>query len=254
MSIPRTLAAALFCVLPLAEADAFPERFEVHYTLHAGDLEVGRTQVSLAPLGDGRFEYTTQSRATGVASLLDERKIRERSIWEFSGPQIRSLRYHYERRGEKERDVEVIFDWSTGQVTNHVDGETWLMEVQEPTFDGQSHLLALIRDLASGVQPSSYRVADGGEVKTYHFTHLGREEVSTLLGRFDTFVVQRTQPDATRQTTFWFAPALHHIPVQIEHREEQGSIFVHIRSASGLEDAAEDAPEEDDPEAEEQDP
>ena len=234
MNALRALGIALLIALPLAEPEAFPDRFDARYTLHAGDLEVGTTSVSLSPMGDGRFRYTTVSRATGVASLLGKREVRESSIWVPSGAHIRSLRYDYERRGTKERHVEVIFDWSAGRVTNHVNGETWHMEVPEPTFDRQNHVLALMQDLASGAEPSSYQVADGGKLKTYYFNHLGRQRVSTALGSFDTVVVERTQLGATRRTTFWLAPSFDYLPVQIEHREDSGSIVVRIHTASGF--------------------
>ena len=236
MNIPRTLCVIMLLAVPWGMPAAFPDRFAASYTLHAGDLEVGTTSISLAPMGDGRFEYTTVSRTTGVASLLDKREVRERSVWEPHESRIRSLRYDYDRSGSKRRRVEVVFDWSAGRVTNRVNGETWQMPVPEPTFDRQNHILALMRDLASGVESESYQVADGGKLKTYHFSHLGRERVSTAIGDLDTLVVVRTQPGASRRTTFWFAPSFGYLPVQIEHREESGSIVVRIREASGFGD------------------
>ena len=230
----RVLSAAMLFAASLTEPAAFPDRFEAHYTLHAGEVEVGATSVSLSPLRDGRFEYTSVSRTTGIASLLGRREIRERSIWERSGPGIRSLRYDYRREGDKERRVKVIFDWSTGRVTNRVNGETWHMAVPEPTFDKQNHLLALMQAIASGARPSSYRVADGGKLKTYLFRHLGPRRVSTALGSLDTLVVERTQAGAVRKTTFWLAPAFDYLPVRIEHRERNGTIVVRIRAASGF--------------------
>ena len=121
-------------------------------------------------------------------------------------------------------------------MTNHINGETWQMEVPEPTFDRQNHLLALMRDLESGARPGSYRVADGGRLKTYQFSHLGHERVSTAFGHLDTVVMERTQPGATRRTTFWFAPSFDYLPVQIRHREDSGSIMVRIRDVSGFDD------------------
>jgi len=234
MSAERVLLVAMLLALPAAGPAAFPDTFRAQYSLHAGDLEVGATSISLSPTGDGRFEYTTVSRTTGVASLLGKREVRERSIWEASETNIRSLRYDYRRTGTKEREVEVVFDWSAGRVTNFVNGETWHMDVPDPTFDRQNHILALMRDLASGARPASYRIADGGKLKTYRFNHLGRKQVSTPLGSFETLVVERTQPGATRRTTFWFAPAFDFLPVQIEHREDKGSIIVRIRDVSGF--------------------
>ena len=218
----------------ISESVAFPERFDARYTLHAGELEVGTTRISLSPLEGGRFEYTSVSRTTGMALLLERREVRERSVWELSDTQIRSLRYDYRREGSKERHVEVVFDWKEGRVTNHVNGQTWHMELSGPTFDRQNHVLALMRDLASGAQPSSYRIADGGRTKTYHFRHLGRDRISTALGDLDTWMVARDHPGSERQTTFWLAPAFDYLPVRIEHRENGVAIVAEIRAASGF--------------------
>ncbi len=234
MMLVRALSLAIPLVAWVAAAAAFPDRFDAHYTLHAGEFEVGTTRISLSPMGGGRFEYTTVSRSTGVATLLGRKEVRERSVWERTGARIRSLRYDYRREGNKERHVVVVFDWDAGRVTNHVDGETWHMAVPDPTFDRHSQILALMGELASGAQPSSYQVADGGKLKTYRLHHRGRQRISTALGEFDTVVVERAQPDSERTTTFWFAPALGYLPVQIEHRESSGSIRAHIRTVSGF--------------------
>lgn len=234
MNLPRALSLAIPLAAWVAASAAFPDRFDAHYTLHAGNFEVGTTHISLSPMGDGRFEYTTLSRSTGVATLLGRREVRERSVWERAGARIRSLRYDYRREGNKERHVEVVFDWNAGRVTNHVNGETWHMTVPDPTFDRQNHILALMGELESGAQPSSYQVADGGKLKTYRLHHRGRQRIATALGEFDTVIVERAQPGSERTTTFWFAPALGYLPVQIEHRESSGSILVHIRAVSGF--------------------
>ena len=218
----------------IAEPIAFPERFQARYTLHAGGFEVGTTTVSLSPVSDGRYEYTAISRATGVAALLGFEEVRERSLWLRDESGIRSLRYTYDRRGRKERYVEVVFDWAKGRVTNHVNGERWHMAVPERTFDKQNHLLALMLDLASGARSSSYRVADGGKLKTYVFRYRGRQSISTPFGDLDTLMMERTRSGTDGKTTFWLAPSLDYLPVHIEHREGSSVIAVHIRGASGF--------------------
>ena len=234
MTALRVLFAGMLLAASATESAAFPDRFDAHYTLHAGRLEIGKASVSLSPMGGGRFEYTTFSRATGAAALLGRNEIRERSVWQRVGARIRSLHYDYQRRGRKERRVEVVFDWPRGQVTNHVNGKTWRMTVPDPTFDKQSLLLAVMQDLASGAAPLSYQVADGGRLKTYVFRQLGRQRVSTALGDLDTVVVERSVAGAARKTTFWCAPSLDYLPVRIEHHESDGSITVHIRATSGF--------------------
>ena len=234
MSLSRGFLALALFTASIAEPIAFPDRFQARYTLHAGGLEVGTTTVSLSPVSDGRYEYIAISRATGVATLLGFKEVRERSLWLRGESGIRSLRYTYDRRGRKERRVEVVFDWSKGRVINTVDGQTWRMAVPERTLDKQNHLLALMLDLASGKRRMSYRVADGGKLKTYVFRYRGQQSISTPFGDLDTLVMERTRLGATRKTTFWLAPSLDYLPVHIEHREGNRLISMYIRAASGF--------------------
>lgn len=234
MLLSRGLLAVVLFAASTAEPIAFPDRFQARYTLHAGGLEVGTTTISLSPVSSGRYEYLTVSRATGVAALLGFEEIRERSVWQSGESGIRSLRYSYDRRGRKERRVEVIFDWSKGRVTNTVNGQNWHMSVPERTFDKQNYLLALMLDLASDKRRMSYRIADGGKLKTYVFRCLGKQSIETEIGDFDTVVMERIRANAKRKTVFWLAPSLSFLPVQIEHREGERLMTLHIRVASGF--------------------
>ena len=80
----------------------------------------------------------------------------------------------------------------------------------------------------------SYRVADGGKLKTYVFRYRGQHSISTPFGDVDTLVMERTRSGATRKTTFWLAPSLDYLPVHIEHREGNRLISMYIRAASGF--------------------
>ena len=233
VAVPRILLPVLLGALPLTSPSAFPDRFDVHYELHAGGFQVGTTKISLAPLEGGHLEYTMFSRATGAAALLGKYEILERSVLERTGSGLRPLHYTYRRSGRKPRRVEVFFDWAEGRAANRVGGETWEMRIPEATLDKQSQLLVLMQDLASGKQPASYRVADGGRLKIYLYHYLGRQRISTALGDFDTLAVERTRADSTRKTTFWCAPALDYLPVRVEHREgDDHRLVLRIRSAA----------------------
>ena len=176
------------------------------------------------------------SRTTGIASLLGKREVRERSIWEASETNIRALRYDYRRTGTKEREVEVVFDWSAGRVTNFVNGETWHMDVPRSHLrPAKPHPRA---DARSRVGSASLELPNRGRRQAEDLpvqAPRAWNRLSTPLGSFEALVVERSQPGATRRTTFWFAPAFDFLPVQIEHREDKGSIIVRIRDVSGFE-------------------
>ena len=221
----------------LAETQSvFPARFSAQYTLHSRGFTIGITELALEPLTDGRFEYVSRSRATGAAALIRNDRINERSIWQFDAGRVQPLHYHYERTGgNKDREVEVEFDWSAREVINTARGKTWRMPVPAGALDKLSYVLALMQDLHAGVGEASYAVADGGKLKTYRVERLGTQNVDTPFGNLQTQVVRRTREGSPRQTTYWCAATFDYLPVKIEHRERDGEIIIlRIGSVDGF--------------------
>ena len=75
-------------------------------------------------------------------------------------------------------------------------------------MDKLLYQLAIMHDLQNGRTPASYRIADGGGIKTYSFEKLGEEVVETPLGSFDTIKILRHKPGSSRKYVFWCAPDL----------------------------------------------
>ena len=135
-----------------AVAGDFPTRFTAQYSLHSRGFTIGQTELALAPLDGERFEYVSKSRATGAAALIRNDRINERSVWRFDGGRVKPLHYHYERSGgNKDRVVEVEFDWPNHAVINTARGKTWRMPVPDGTLDKLSYVLALMQDLEAGL-------------------------------------------------------------------------------------------------------
>ena len=218
-----------------AGAGSLPERFAASFVLSANGLDIGHTRWRLSPLGAGRYVYESHSEAVGMAKLLRNERIDERSEWNFSNGGVRPLHYRYLRSGGKRvRQVDVRFDWSDQRVRNTLNGESWSMPVADGTLDKLVYLLALMQDLADGMHETRYAVADGGKVKTYMLRVLRRESVETVLGALDTTVVERRREGNDRVTLVWCASALHYLPVRIEHREEEGTVHLNLSSLEGI--------------------
>ena len=96
-----------------AGAGSLPERFAARFVLSANGLDIGLIRWRLSPAGAGRYVYESHSETIGVAKLLRDERIDERSEWSFSNGGVRPLHYSYSRSGGKRlREVEVRFDWS----------------------------------------------------------------------------------------------------------------------------------------------
>lgn len=227
------LRLSLLMVLLLASAGAagavpaplLPE-FEARYSAYKGSLRIAESVVRLQRQG-ANYVYTSMTAPVGLLAMFRHDEVSERSIWEPHSGRIRPLEYHYtHKRSEKNRDVELHFDWNKGEVANTVQGHTWTMDIPKGTLDKFSVQLAVMLDLRRNDSPLRYPVADGGKLKQYRFRRLGMERVETPVGGFEAVKLQRLRrQDNERETYIWCAPALQYVIVRMQHVEEDGSEF-----------------------------
>jgi hypothetical protein len=208
--------------------------FTLDYELHARGLVIGRTQITLARNPQGRYVYQSNSAAVGVAALLRDDSVVERSEFDMRDGKLVSRRYNYERISRKRpRTVMVEFDWLSNEAHNTAKGRTWSMVIEPGTLDKLNYVLVLMDDLSRDQHTLNYAVADGGKLKTFHLDYVGKETIDTVHGPLDTVVVRRKRKNRKRVTTLWCAAKFGFAPVKIEHSEPDGNLSLLLTSATG---------------------
>lgn len=242
----RRLIAALLTTLclsaaaPAATADTFtpPPDYTAEYEINKGPLTLGRATLKFARLGTDGYLYRLYTRPTGMASLFTDASIRERSRGRITEDGFRPEQYVYNRTGDdRARRAELTFDWERGRVHNDVGDHPWNLRIPEGTLDRVVSPLQLMHDLTEldGRDQLTYRIADGGELKTYTIHIRGEETVETPAGRFRALKVVRTAEDGDRETRLWCAPALSYLAVKVEQWEaDDGSTELLLTEVSGL--------------------
>ncbi len=217
-------------------AAPLPAAFRADFELYSGDLQVGETTWTLESIDDDRRLYRSLSNATGLASLFSPRKVLEQSEWREKDGVLLPLSYSYNRSsGSRKRHLEISFDWKQGIASHTIRGDTWHMPVQKGTVDKLSYLLLLMRDLADGKREMHYPIADGGRLKRYHFKVIGEEILETTLGPLQTLKIRRIRNNNKRDTVVWCAIRYGYFPIQIGHREKDGTrVVLRIKSLEGL--------------------
>ena len=239
----RYLITTLICLvtLPAAVADySLPPKHEAEYVIDKGPLTVARATTRFYPAGEDRYLYSLYLRTTGMARFFAGTRIRERSHGRLTETGYRPNKYTYHRTGDdKARRAELAFDWEQGHVRNKVDEPAWDLDIPDGTLDRVVSPLQLMRDLTVGGEEQrrmTYRIADGGELKTYAVTIGERETITTGEGRFEAVRVVRRSEDGDRETILWCAPKLAYLPVQVTRREaDEDTITLELESVSGLE-------------------
>ena len=209
-------------------AGALPA-FEAEYLLYARNTKAARVTRSLARLDDGSYEYRSETKTVGLVSLFKKVHIVETSRLSVDGDLLKPAYYSYKRSGyKKKRDVSIEFNRETNKIKNTINDDFWHMPLEPDVLDKLLYQLAIMRDLQDGRTPVSYRIADGGGIKTYSFEKLGEEVVETPLGSFNTIKMLRHKPGSSRKSVFWCAPDLEFLQVKVEHTEKDGSKTVAV--------------------------
>ncbi len=231
----RSARILLLCALGWTaagqSAGAVSEPFFARFSLATQGTKIGQTEWSLRPVAGDVFVYESRTVAAGIFGLVSDEEIVERSHWQLDQGMLQPLRYSYHRSGgDRERNVEVRFDWENGEAENTARGHSWRMPVPAGTLDKLSYVLVMMQDLAAEKSDLRYQIADGGRLKIYQLRVEGEARIETALGAMDTVIVRRLRNSDERETLLWCAKSLNYLPVMIEHREKDGTVLWRIQS------------------------
>jgi hypothetical protein len=239
-SFSLTTFLLILCSLPAATismAGELPisDNFSAEYILQSGLFDIGRTKRTLSLQEDGRYAFTSTTKATGVFAVFFNGKITERSIWEFYKGRARPLQYSYKDTNKKKRNVNLTFDWDKKTITNSINSEPWNMEITPNTQDKLIYqiniMFSLLKD--NNIEMMKINVADGGKLKSYDAIIQKKEAIDTPAGKFETIRVNHD--DGKYVTTLWCAPALDYLPVRIEHYKKGDSkVNAYLVKVKGL--------------------
>ena len=200
--------------------------FEASYKLEQHSLRIGTATIALHTDEQGNYLYEFRSQPTGWISWLVNNQLQESSRGETTTGGIRPNKYHYQRSGGRQREANLLFDWPSMTVENHVAGSHWEMDIPAGTLDKLATQLGMMIALGQGRQDVTFTVADGGILKEYRYRVIGNETLDVPAGTFKTVKVAKLRKDIDQETIIWFAPSLHFLPVRIWRRDSDDEEYV----------------------------
>lgn len=222
MRISTLLISALLLVSALPGHAT--ELFRPYKALYKAQWDMG---ISFGGDAIGQLQRKGDRWITSLSAEALIAKVNEFSEFTIKDQTIQPQHYEYHRKViGNNKDAVLQFNWNTGTVLNDLAKKPWTMDVTEGTQDNLSYQMQLRLDLAAGRTELSYQVADGGKIKTYPFTIVGTEIVTTAMGSFEAIKIQRDRgPDSKRETFIWCAPELDFIVVKLQQVEKSGKEY-----------------------------
>jgi len=200
-------------------ASSFPREFTVYYKASISIFS-GETKISLTADTDDRYVYESATKITGFMSFIGVNLL-EKSVLKYINGRARPLTYTYKNSKSKKRNAELTFDWEKKIVTNSIDSKPWKLAINPDTLDKLVYQLVMMDDLRQGKKKLNYSIADGGKLKEYNISIVGKEKLKTKLGEFNTLKLSRIS--GSRTTTIWCAIELGYLPVRISQKKKGGS-------------------------------
>ena len=112
----------------------------------------------------------------------------------------------------------IRFDWNNGSIVTETADARALFDAAPGMLDPGTTQVQLTLDAARSKSSNSYPVADEDGPQIYNYAEDGNEVIETSLGEFESQVRIQQRAGSSRQTLFWTAPDLRHLPVRIEQR------------------------------------
>lgn len=204
--------------------------FRATYDAEWKGMSAATSTLELKRAGPDTYVYETVNTPKGMFRMALPDSLTQASTFRLSDGNVVPLEY----RGsdEKERPIDLKFDWQTKRVSGVAKGATVDLEIPAAAQDPMSLQIASLRNLSKGTLQDSVELVDGdGKLKTYELRQEGKAQIETALGTLDTIIYTSRRSGSDRLTRSWVAPALGYLPVKAERiRKNKVEFTLRIQS------------------------
>ena len=217
MRLPdRLLVLLLVAAGHAAHADPIDLKpFRATYTAQWKGMTAASSTVELVRAGADTYTYSSVNTARGLFRMAFPDALTQISTFRIADGRVIPLTF----RGtdEKERAIELNFDWQKKRVTGVAKERDVDLELPEGAQDAMSLQIASLRNLASGNLKGTVWMIDANKLKEYELHLEGNARIETALGELDTVIYSSKRvARSDRLTRTWVAPTLGYLPVKAE--------------------------------------
>ena len=207
-------------IAPASAASPAIPLYHATYSVARNDLHIGAAIFTLTKGKNDIYTYQSITQPAGLVSLFRSDVITETSHFSVVDGLPRSLLYSYTHTGGGDNKPQSIrFDWNNKTAHSSHGDQHKTLPLESGICDRLLAQLLVSLDAAHGHFDDTYRVLDHSEMQTYRLHEVGQKKLKTPAGEFDTVEVARKDEKKNRTTSFWLAPKLDYLPVQMQQTE-----------------------------------
>jgi len=231
MRLPEVaLALAMLAGAAVTHADPVDLKpFRATYGAEWKGISAASATFELRNNGNDTYTYESINKPRGLFRMALPESLTQASTFRITDGRVVPISF----RGsdEKERPIELKFDWNGKRVTGEAKGHAVDLELHDGSQDPMSLQIASLRALASGNLVDRVWLVDSDKVKDYELRREGTAQIETALGKLDTVIYTSKHAGSEQLTRTWVAPALGYLPVKAE-RVKGSKVLFSIRIES----------------------
>jgi len=216
MPLPeRFLVLMLLIAGGAAHADPIDLKpFRASYLAEWKGMTAASSTVELKNISTNVYTYSSVNSARGVFRMAFPDALSQKSTFRIVDGQVEPMLF--DGSDEKERPINLTFDWQKKRVTGVAKERAVDLELPEGAQDAMSLQIASLRNLASGNLKGTVWMIDATKLKEYELHLEGNARIATALGELDTVIYTSKRHASESFTRTWVAPALGYLPVRAE--------------------------------------
>ena len=220
MRLPERFLALLMLLTAGQPAIADPidlKPFRATYIAEWKGVTAAGSTVELKRIDANLYTYSSVNSARGVFRMAFPDAVSQKSTFRIIDNQVVPMLF--EGSDEKERPINLSFDWKTKRVTGVAKERPVDLELPDGAQDAMSLQIASLRNLAAGTLKGAAWMIDATKLKEYELQLEGNARVETAVGELDTLVYTSKRPGSENLTRTWVAPALGYLPVKAQRMD-----------------------------------
>jgi hypothetical protein len=217
MRLPEvSMALLMFAAAGAASADPIDLKpFRATYIAEWKGVTAAGSTVELKNVSANIYSYSSVNSARGIFRMAFPDALSQTSTFKIVDGRVVPMLF--QGSDEKERPINLTFDWQKKRVTGVAKERAVDLELPDGAQDAMSMQVASMRDLASGALKGTVWMIDSTKLKDYELHLEGNARITTELGELDTVIYSsRRTGDTESLTRTWVAPALGYLPVKAE--------------------------------------
>jgi hypothetical protein len=221
------MAVVLLASAGVATADPVDLKpFRATYVAEWKGMTAASSTIELKVVSTNIYTYSSVNSARGIFRMAFPDALSQTSTFRIVDGRVEPMLF--QGSDEKERPINLTFDWQKKRVTGVAKEKPVDLELPEGAQDAMSLQIASLRNLASGNLKGTVWMIDATKLKEYELHLEGNARIATELGELDTIIYTSKRHNSESFTRTWVAPALGYLPVKAE-RVDGKKVLITLR-------------------------